>query len=218
MIKKNNRQGCTQENKNAIYNTVMLNSFQHLHLNHPLCKTEQILNQVQDDFREHSRLRHWAMTSLFNNGMTSSGFTLIELLVVILIIGILSAVALPQYQKAVGKAQATEVLTFLRNASQVADLFVLENGFTENDFTVNPGDLDLHAQIENMQKDFTVIFDCDATVCQILLVSKNDKWGDIGYWRESSSSKWKGSCIAGISPAGDALCEYLHQHLGFTLM
>lgn len=56
-------------------------------------------------------------------------FTLIELLVVVLIIGILSAIALPQYQKAVHKARFAEVLVRVRSYRDAINLYVLENGF-----------------------------------------------------------------------------------------
>jgi type IV pilus assembly protein PilE len=67
------------------------------------------------------------------------GFTLIELLVAVLIIGILAAIALPQYRIAVLKSRAVAALPMLKAIYQAEERYHLITG----NHTVNFNDLDI---------------------------------------------------------------------------
>ena len=77
-----------------------------------------------------SRIKY-GRTSLFNNG----GFTLIELLLVVLIISILAAIALPQYQKAVLKSRYSAMMPLAKSIANGNEVYYMEHGNYSGDPT-----------------------------------------------------------------------------------
>ena len=96
---------------------------------------------------------------------SNKAFTLIELLVVVLIIGILAAIAVPQYQKAVSKARVTEAIIALRAITNAQEIYYLTNG----KYTEEISDLDI--KLDNNEK-FT--YKCTLNYCAATSVYRQD--------------------------------------------
>ena len=153
----------------------------------------------------------------FTQRCFAKGFTLIELLVVVLIIGILAAVAVPQYQKAVWKARTVEAIINLRALQQAVDFYLL---------TGNPMPVDNWNWLEqgvlsvDVEDSEHFSYQVTAEEGEIFITAYDfpENYADITIKREVDSSQimWEKICYSN-DVKGNILCSSLETQ-GFAFV
>ena len=76
-----------------------------------------------------------------NKNLRNASFTLVEIMIVVAIIGLLAAIAIPNFVKARATSQANACINNLRQIDAAANQFALEQKKNTGDGITFPGDL-----------------------------------------------------------------------------
>ncbi|MGB2579005.1 prepilin-type N-terminal cleavage/methylation domain-containing protein [Elusimicrobium simillimum] len=140
------------------------------------------------------------------------GFTLIELLVVVLIIGILAAIALPQYTKAVEKSRSAEMFLTNKTVYDAMQRYLLANGNPSSrvllrdvlDIDLTGGTWDTDGG-EYTTKNFTYNGSCTSDGCQMDTLRR--RGNDVLYGTAYMYSGDIKNCATFNTDAGRAVCK-----------
>ena len=123
-----------------------------------------------------------------------SGFTLVELMIVVIVLGILSALALPRYQGAAERARSAEGVNILQNILAAEKRWALENG---NTYTNNMANLDFTSAWGNFNAPtlLTPGFGTDGTLATI---TRNH--ATLNYRLEITENTAQITCVDGVMP------------------
>lgn len=163
--------------------------------------------------------------------MKYKGFTLIELLVVVLIIGILAAIAVPQYQKAVERSRLAEALSMGNTIEKALAIYVLENGYPANTTQLLGDNSSLSMEYPAAKswgnkitytnlassRYFTYSAACGSNYCDWQATRRNTE-GEIMYtlFTRISSTKTKACSIFNNDTTGTQICALLQKE-GYKL-